>query len=533
MTHHDDIMSSNKEKGRQTKSRYYNMTYHSCQPGNQIRSTRDGGDSQPLPTWKTYLYTLQLQAPKPRRIICQYEVPNKPQFYGKEYHGNVTRDEAERLLCEGDGCYLVRKSDRAPDAFTLAIRFEGQTKNFKLYYDGMHYVGEKRFDTVHDLVADGLIHFYVEAKAADYIASLSNESNYAESPYLAYSAKKKRLQRSQKSVVTRKIEHTDSGNANVDGPNRLSNGSNGTSVQAQGQVLEDDDDDILANVHEFEKAHNFKTQNFMGLHWCDYCANFMWGLIAQGVKCQDCGFEAHKKCSEKVPNDCMPDIKFVKNLYGADLTTVVKARNTPIPVVVEKCIKEIESRGLDSEGLYRIAGLHDEVEGIRMAFDKDGENTDISVNKYDDINSITSVLKLYFRLLPIPLLTFDAYKFIIDVIKRDDVRSRELIIKLKEGLSILPPAHYQTLKYLLAHLIRVTEKKSKNMMGSDNLAIVFAPTLMRSPDTNPMISLMAAQFEQKCVELLLVHYRELFSRMSTQISVDIPRVDPSRLVDHV
>ena len=29
----------------------------------------------------------------------------------------------------------------------------------------------------------------------------------------------------------------------------------------------------------------FQTQNFMGLHWCDFCANFMWGLIAQGVKC--------------------------------------------------------------------------------------------------------------------------------------------------------------------------------------------------------------------------------------------------------
>lgn len=26
--------------------------------------------------------------------------------------------------------------------------------------------------------------------------------------------------------------------------------------------------------------------------------------------------------------------------------------------------------GLDAEGLYRVAGLHDEVEEIRMAFDK-------------------------------------------------------------------------------------------------------------------------------------------------------------------
>ena len=47
-------------------------------------------------------------------------------------------------------------------------------------------MGEKRFDTVYDLVADGLIHFYIELRAADYIKQLSNESTYEESPYMAY-----------------------------------------------------------------------------------------------------------------------------------------------------------------------------------------------------------------------------------------------------------------------------------------------------------------------------------------------------------
>lgn len=61
--------------------------------------------------------------------------------------------------------------------------------------------------------------------------------------------------------------------------------------------------------------------------------------------CLDCGFNAHKKCSEKVPNDCMPDMKYVKRMFGVDLTTLVKAQNTLIPSVVEMCIKEIEARG--------------------------------------------------------------------------------------------------------------------------------------------------------------------------------------------
>ncbi|CAF4233433.1 unnamed protein product, partial [Rotaria sordida] len=58
-------------------------------------------------------------------------------------------------------------------------------------------------------------------------------------------------------------------------------------------------------IMQAEKAHNFKMHSFKGPHWCDYCANFLWGLVQQGVKCADCGFEAHKRCSEKVPQDCV------------------------------------------------------------------------------------------------------------------------------------------------------------------------------------------------------------------------------------
>lgn len=458
----------------------------------------DGGDSQTLPTWKTYLYQLQNEAPKPKKMICQKPVPDKPSNYGMEYHGVISREEAEEILARGgDGSYLVRKSDRAPNAFTLAIRFDGQTKNFKLYYDGLHYVGEKRFETVELLVGDGLIHFYVESRAADYIASLSTQSNYAQSPYLAYSVKKRRLQKSHRHAINNTVRHATT-------PDHTD--SRGPLVPDAQQ--DEDELTLTANVSDFEKPHIFKTHNFIGLHWCDYCANFMWGLIAQGSKCQDCGFEAHKKCSEKVPNDCMPDIKFVKSIFGADLTTVIKAHKSPVPVVVEKCIKEIECRGLTAEGLYRVAGLHDEVEEIRMAFDKDGESIDISASKYEDINTICSVLKLYLRLLPIPLATFEAYAKFMEGSSREELKDKLLLVR--EGLAKLPPAHYQTLKYLVSHLVRVTEKKSKNMMGAENLAIVFAPTVMRSPDSDPMLSLMSVGKEQKTMELLIVHYKDLF-----------------------
>jgi len=73
-------------------------------------------------------------------------------------------------------------------------------------------------------------------------------------------------------------------------------------------------------------------------------------------------------------------------------------------------------------------------------------------------------------------------------------------------------------------------------MGCENLAIVFAPTLMRSPEANPMISLMSAQFEQKFVVLLITYYRDFFSKISSQQSVDQVQArlqETVRVVDHV
>lgn len=57
--------------------------------------------------------------------------------------------------------------------YSYIFRINGQTKYFHLYYDGLHYVGRKRFQTVDELVADGLTYFYIESYAQEMLASLS------------------------------------------------------------------------------------------------------------------------------------------------------------------------------------------------------------------------------------------------------------------------------------------------------------------------------------------------------------------------
>ena len=47
---------------------------------------------------------------------------------------------------------------------------------------------------------------------------------------------------------------------------------------------------------------------------------------------------------------------FLSPVFGTDLTTVVLLDEKTVPSFLSMCITELESRGLDTEGLYRVPG---------------------------------------------------------------------------------------------------------------------------------------------------------------------------------
>jgi hypothetical protein len=89
----------------------------------------------------------------------------------------------------------------------------------------------------------------------------------------------------------------------------------------------------------------------------------------------------------------------------------------------------VEARGLTTEGIYRLSGFAEEIEAIKMAFDKDGEKADLSQEKYPNVNVITGALKSYLRLLPIPLITFIVHPLLIDAMLKslENLRKRQLL----------------------------------------------------------------------------------------------------------
>ena len=98
-------------------------------------------------------------------------------------------------------------------------------------------------------------------------------------------------------------------------------------------------------------------------------------------------------------------------LFGTDLELRAEYEGNRIPNVVQKCIQEVEIRGMDFEGIYRKSGGASSMRQLQDAFEK-GE--DVPFDNSIDICGVTSVLKQYFRNLPNPLLTYEIYERFVD-----------------------------------------------------------------------------------------------------------------------
>ncbi|XP_040887311.1 protein kinase D4 [Toxotes jaculatrix] len=46
-------------------------------------------------------------------------------------------------------------------------------------------------------------------------------------------------------------------------------------------------------------VHSYRTPTF-----CHHCGEMLWGLVRQGLKCDGCGLDFHKRCAFQLPNNC-------------------------------------------------------------------------------------------------------------------------------------------------------------------------------------------------------------------------------------
>jgi hypothetical protein len=248
-------------------------------------------------------------------------------------------------------------------------------------------------------------------------------------------------------------------------------------------------------------SHNFQQLSVLRFTRCDHCADKMWG---SQLRCTTCNISVHVRCVNHVQVSCSQqsgsgyEEELPPSMFGRDLTEQVHADaaqggDRQIPIIVEKCIEAVEELAMEYEGIYRKSGGSGQSKAITQLFER-GDYAAFDLcdsDRFNDICSVTSVLKTYFRSLPDPLLTFDLHDHFMSAVQTRDTAAKNK--SLLDLVNKLPAEHYFTLRKLMLHLNRVHERCEKNLMTARNLGVVFGPTLMRSRDPGAEFSDMAGK----------------------------------------
>lgn len=186
-----------------------------------------------------------------------------------------------------------------------------------------------------------------------------------------------------------------------------------------------------------------------------------------------------------------------------------------VPLIVSRCLEEVEKRGMDVEGIYRLSGGNSAIAAIENAFASVSANADrkqtnrITELLSGDINAVTSALKRYLRKLPDPLIPFALYSSFTKVgqSKSDTTeRCHELNVRV---ILRLPEANKHALYLIGKHLDKVNYYSSVNRMNFKNLSVVFAPTIARDSTGEREIMDMGARNE--ATELLFANFSTIFA----------------------
>ncbi|XP_074648090.1 rho GTPase-activating protein 17-like [Tubulanus polymorphus] len=163
-----------------------------------------------------------------------------------------------------------------------------------------------------------------------------------------------------------------------------------------------------------------------------------------------------------------------KPVYGTSLEDHLQSTEREIAVVLEECVCTLIDVGLEEEGLFRVAGGASKVKKLKAALDAGVVDLDEFIR---DPHVVAGALKLYFRELPEPLMTYSLYSEWMQAAKLPNDQRLQALWTVADQL---PKYNYNNLRYLIKFLNKLAEHSDTNKMSSSNIAIVMGPNLIWS-----------------------------------------------------
>ncbi|XP_069003117.1 rho GTPase-activating protein 9 isoform X3 [Embiotoca jacksoni] len=211
-------------------------------------------------------------------------------------------------------------------------------------------------------------------------------------------------------------------------------------------------------------------------------------------------------------------------VFGCSLEMLCERERSSVPRFVRLCTEAVERRGLDTDGIYRVSGNLAVIQKLRYlvnherAVTTDGrymfpaefvqeEKLNLDESEWEDIHVISGALKLFFRELPEPLVPYGFFTDIVETVKMSNYMDK--VDRLKCLILNMPPPNHDTLQFMCRHLKRVLEHTDTNRMTTQNIGIVFGPTLMRPERDNGNMAVNMI-YQNQAVELILTESDHIF-----------------------
>uniref|UniRef100_A0A665X467 Myosin IXB n=1 Tax=Echeneis naucrates TaxID=173247 RepID=A0A665X467_ECHNA len=246
--------------------------------------------------------------------------------------------------------------------------------------------------------------------------------------------------------------------------------------------------------------HVFVNYQVNIMQSCDQCSSYIW-VMEKAYMCSYCKMVCHKKCICKIVTDCSTfcsDEEPSGLHFGVYVCHLVSDKN-PVPMVLEMMLEHVEMHGLYTEGIYRKSGSANRMKELHQRLETDPHQ--VCLEDYP-IHTVTGLVKQWLRELPDPLMTFTHYSDFLHAVELPE--KQEQLHAIYKVLDELPTANFITLERLVFHLVRVCKEEAHNRMSSNSLAIVFAPCILRCPDSaDPLLSMKDVAKTTTCLEMLI------------------------------
>uniref|UniRef100_A0A3Q4HAK7 Rho-GAP domain-containing protein n=1 Tax=Neolamprologus brichardi TaxID=32507 RepID=A0A3Q4HAK7_NEOBR len=164
-------------------------------------------------------------------------------------------------------------------------------------------------------------------------------------------------------------------------------------------------------------------------------------------------------------------------VFGAALETLREEGQMVcgIPLVLRDMVDYLDRNGIQHRGLFRLCGSVVRTRQLRQRWDS-GERVDLDHEA--DVPTVASLLKLFLRELPVPLIPEPQRKQLVLFIT-GYTDEEEMNRSLREKLSQIPDDNFNILSYLICFLSRVATHSQSNHMPVENLATIFGPCMFQ------------------------------------------------------